>query len=106
MKLLIIIWILLILSCFSVLDAQDFYKRFDKHLDTTLKYRYNISMVPMPADKYLLDSVNKFIEISKTNTKQFDDLVDKDLNIIFALADNGESNNKVDLTNDRLKPLF
>lgn len=74
MKLIIIIWILLFLSCFSVLSAQNFYKKFDKHLDTTLKYKYNISMVPMPADKYFLDSVNMFIEISKTNTKQFDEL--------------------------------
>jgi len=74
MKLIIIIWILLFLSCFSILSAQNFYNKFDKHLDTTLQYKYNISMVPMPADKYFLDSVNMFIEISKTNTKQFDEL--------------------------------
>lgn len=74
MKILIPIWILLFLSCFDIINAQNFYKRFDMHFDTTLKYRYNISMVPMPADRYFLDSVNKFIEISKTNTKQFDEL--------------------------------
>ncbi|MCC7027991.1 MAG: hypothetical protein IT265_13590 [Saprospiraceae bacterium] len=74
MKLIIIIWILIFLNCFSFLSAQNFYKKFDKHLDTTLQHRYNFSMVPMPADKYFLDSVNKFIEISKTNTKQFDQL--------------------------------
>lgn len=74
MKLINVLWILIILNCFSYLNAQNFYKRFGMHLDTTLQYRYNISMVPMPADKYFLDSVNKFIEISKTNTKQFDEL--------------------------------
>ena len=75
MKLIIIIWILLFLSCFSILNAQDYASKFKVHLDTVItKNTLNLATKPIPSEKIFLDSVQHFINISKSNNYLFNEL--------------------------------
>ena len=75
MKLIIIIWILLFLSCFNILSAQDYASKFKMHLDTVIpKNTLNLASKPLPSEKIFLDSIHHFINFSKSNKYLFNEL--------------------------------